>query len=272
MTDPMTGDELRRAVDEIGWWYHTIELAPGVETPGWFDNRPALGEIPFPKSLAGKRCLDVGTYDGFWAFAMERRGAAEVLAIDVIDPEQWEWPAGSEEAVKELIGSKKSAGRGFEIAKAALDSKVERRELSVYDLDPDDVGLFDFVYVGSLLLHLRDPIGALMKVRAICRDQLVLVDAIDLALTAMSPLRPAANLDGSGRPWWWKPNVAALTRMVEAAGFTVVVPPRRLYMKPGRSQPTAMPSARQLLTPDGRLAAITHLKGDPHAALLARVR
>ena len=36
-----------------------------------------------PASLAGKTALDVGTADGFWAFEMERRGAARVVAIDL---------------------------------------------------------------------------------------------------------------------------------------------------------------------------------------------
>src|SRR4029079_484608 len=38
-------------------WYHTLELAPGVETPGYFDHRPILHKLPIPASLAGQRCL-----------------------------------------------------------------------------------------------------------------------------------------------------------------------------------------------------------------------
>jgi tRNA (mo5U34)-methyltransferase len=271
VTDAPNAADLRRQVAEIEW-YHTLELAPGVVTPGWFDTRPALDAIPFPRDLGGKRCLDVGTYDGFWAFTMEARGAAEVVAVDIIDPRQWDWPAGSDDAVVAAIGGMKHAGRGFEIARQAFSSSVKRRELSIYDLDPADVGVFDFVYVGSLLLHLRDPVGALMRVRSVCRDELLLVDAVDLGLSAWSPRRPAATLDGHGRPWWWKPNLAGLARMAEAAGFTVVVPPRRFYMQPGLGQPHGMPSLRQLLRPVGREALVTHLKGDPHAALLARIR
>ena len=80
----MTAAELREQV-EGRQWYHTLELAPGVRTPGWFDLRETAAAL-LPASLAGRRCLDVGTFDGFWAFEMERRGAAEVIAIDILDP------------------------------------------------------------------------------------------------------------------------------------------------------------------------------------------
>ena len=90
-----TGDReaLRAEIDALEW-YHTIEIAPGVETPGWFDTRSVLSQIPFPDDLRSKRCLDVGTFDGFWAFEMERRGADDVVAIDVLDPDKWDWPVG----------------------------------------------------------------------------------------------------------------------------------------------------------------------------------
>src|SRR5919199_2075139 len=164
-------------------WYHTIELRPGVETPGWHDLRPVVKDVPFPAELAGRRCLDVGSFDGFWAFEMERRGAREVIAIDVLDPRRFDWPVGSDEAVIAEIGARKGEGRGFEVARAALGSSVERRELSVYDLTRAEVGTFDVVYLGSLLLHLRDPVGALERVHAVCDGELLLVDTIDLGLT-----------------------------------------------------------------------------------------
>src|SRR6478672_7410803 len=88
--------ELTEAISAIAW-YHTLELAPGVVTPGWLDHRGILADIPLPPSLAGKRCLDVGTFNGFWAFEMERRGG-EVVAIDVLDPVRWDWPFGSDQA------------------------------------------------------------------------------------------------------------------------------------------------------------------------------
>src|ERR687886_329868 len=177
----VTGDALRAEVEALDW-YHTLELAPGLETPGWFDTRPLAAELPWPE-LAGRRCLDVGSFDGFWAFEMERRGAREVVAIDVLDPRRFDWPVGSDEAVIAQIGARKGEGRGFEVARAALGSSVERRELSVYDLTRAEVGTFDVVYLGSLLLHLRDPVGALERVHAVCDGELLLVDTIDLGLT-----------------------------------------------------------------------------------------
>ena len=75
---------MEEAVDAVPLWYHTLELAPGVVTPGWFDLRPIVSLLPWP-DVRGKRCLDVGTYDGFLAFELERRGAAEVVATDISD-------------------------------------------------------------------------------------------------------------------------------------------------------------------------------------------
>lgn len=262
--DPATSLALRRE------WYHTIELAPGVVTPGWFDTRRVLAELPMPASLAGQRCLDVATFDGFWAFEMERRGASEVVGIDILDAREWDWPAGSSDEVMAAVGARKDGGTGFAIAREALGSSVERLEMSVYDLDPATVGEFDFVYLGSLLMHLRDPVGALQRVRSVCRGSLLLLDNIDLALTLRHPRRPMAALDAQGRPWWWTMNLAALVRAVEAAGFILEGEPRRIWMPPGRGHPSARLGPELLRSSEARKLLITALKGDPHASLTAR--
>jgi tRNA (mo5U34)-methyltransferase len=168
------------------------------------------------------------------------------------------------------LGERKRAGAGFELAREALGSAVERRELSVYDLDPADVGSFDFVYVGSLLLHLRDPVRALGAVRSVCSAEAVLVDAIDLAKTRRFPRQPVATLDGRGRPWWWKPNLAALARLAEAAGFELTRPPRRLYMPLGEGHPRRLRSPRLLLSAAGREELLNSWRGDPHGVIVAR--
>src|SRR3954465_3542410 len=128
-------DGARRAVASNPFWYHTIEVAPGVVTPGWFDLRPIVDLLPWP-DVRGKRCLDVGTADGFLAFELERRGAAEVgatagagqtlgddpaggVATDVADHTLWDYPARIRDRGIEfwiaVAGEKK--GEGFRIAR-----------------------------------------------------------------------------------------------------------------------------------------------------------
>jgi SAM-dependent methyltransferase len=254
-------------------WYHTIELRAGIETPGWFDVRTVAASLPWP-DLTGLRCLDVGTFDGFWAHEMLRRGAKEVVAVDILDPVRWDWPYGSSEKLVADLAARKREGDGFQFVCQALNEPVTRHELSVYDLHPDLVGEFDLVYVGSLLLHLRDPVRALESARAVCRPdgRLLLVDAIDVELTLRHPRRAVAELDAEGRPWWWKPNVAGLERMVRAGGFDQVGKTQRLYMPPGPGQllPRAKPS--MLRTSAGRETLVTKLRGNPHAAILGKPR
>jgi len=253
-------------------WYHTIELAPGVVTPGWLDTRKIADQVPFPASLAGKRCLDVATFNGFWAFEMERRGASEVVGIDVLDPADWDWPDGSDPETIAVLAERQAGGRGFEIAKRALGSAVERLERNVFDLDPADLGMFDVVYVGSLLVHLRDPVTALERVRSVCDGTLVVVDGVDPLLSLLFRRQPVATLDGVGRPWWWYGNPANLAQLVEVAGFEVITPPRRLYIPPGPGQQTAPLRPGLLRTRAGQMAFMVSWKGDPHASLLARPR
>lgn len=265
----MPAEKLADEVSQLDW-YHTFEFAPGVVTPGWMDTREIVSQIPFPASLEGLRCLDVATFNGFWAFEMERRGASEVIGIDVLDPEAWDWPAWSTRETIEAISRRHAGGAGFELAKRELGSSVERLDRSVYDLDPNDLGRFDLVYLGSLLIHLRDPVGALERVRAVCRGSLIVVDGIDLLLSTLFRRRPVAMLEGLARPWWWHPNTAALVRMIESAGFDVVDGPRRLYMPPGRGRPVNRFKPSALKTRQGRYSLTVAWRGDPHAVVVAR--
>src|SRR3954453_4625765 len=139
-------------------WYHTLEL-PGFTTSGVFDLRPVVGEYGLPGSLEGMRVLEVGTWDGFWAFEMEKRGAAEVIAIDLDDENELDWPP-RRRTPKEGV----KRGTGFEIAKELLGSNVQRVVRSVYHALPEDLGQFDLVFCGSVLIHLRDQMLALERI------------------------------------------------------------------------------------------------------------
>src|SRR5579862_1780783 len=104
-------------------WYHTLELGPGLVTDGWFDLRPYVPRYGLPERLDGLRCLDVGTWDGFWAFEMERRGG-EVVALDVPGEEELDWPPRRRPT--EL--SSEPRGAGFRLAAEAIGSRVQRVE------------------------------------------------------------------------------------------------------------------------------------------------
>src|SRR5207302_7668476 len=108
------------------------------------------------------RCLDVGTFDGFWAFEMERRGAGEVVALDIDDPVDLDWFYDERQRGPELVKSWGSGrGPGFIEAAALIGSTARRVGCSVYDLTESTAGRFDVVFCGALLLHLTDPVRAL---------------------------------------------------------------------------------------------------------------
>jgi tRNA (mo5U34)-methyltransferase len=264
--DPATA---RRLVAEHPLWYHTIDVAPGVTTPGWFDLRPITERLPWP-DVRGKRCLDVGPYDGFLAFELERRGAAEVLAVDIGAHEDWDWPVrmrGRSGALAEIAGPE--VGAGFEIARRLLGSRVERRVLSAYDLSPEEVGRFDVIVCGALMLHLRDPLRALEAIRSVCDGYFLSAEEIVIELSVLHRRRPLARLNGvDDLCQWWVPNAAGHRRMVEAAGFDVERRTRPYAVPFGPAHP---PPGRGLSTVRSALLTrlVTGARGVPYTAVLA---
>ncbi|MGI8427855.1 MAG: class I SAM-dependent methyltransferase [Solirubrobacteraceae bacterium] len=268
-------DDLAAEIAKEDFWYHTIELPGGIRTPGLFDMPRALSQVRLPDSLSGKRCLDMGTAEGFWAFEMERRGASEVIAMDLGEWSLVDWPPAygpPPERKMEVVPR-------FKLAREALGSSVEWVAGSVYDLRPEVHGEFDFVFLGSLLVHLRDPVGALIALRSVLRGELLVNDVVSLPLSLLSPRWPVAGLAKAEQPAWWIPNVAALRLLAEAAGYRVLASggPYLLRYGAGReSDPmqaqgaTTRPSLREL-----PLALIRTAKdriGVPHAWLLASPR
>ena len=231
-----------RALAENAVWYHTIELAPGVVTPGRVDLRRVAARV-LPDDLSGRRALDVGTFDGFWAFEMERRGA-QVVAIDVDTLEAAEWPPIHRATLERRARDWDiELGRGFRLAADALESSVERVICPVYELDPERIGgPVDFAFSGAILLHLRDPVRALERIAAslVPGGELRTMEPISLRMTLRSPRRPAGHFQAAQSEFnWWLPNTAGLAAWMRAAGFTAV---RRLRL----IRPPATERMRQL--------------------------
>lgn len=240
----MATESVRESLDaEIAaaTWYHTIELPGGISTPGFYDTPEIIKRFPFPENLEGKRCLDVGTANGFWAFEMERRGAAEVVAVDIDDPADYDWPEPLPERPTRPANRKEGADPGFQIAHRELGSSVERVVTRVYDLPIAGIGEFDFVYMGALMLHLRDPVKALAAVREVTKGEFISADSVSLSASLSHPLTAAGVLRGVGEPRWWTPNVLAYRRLVRAAGFDILDKGRIFFMPFGDGFPPPRP-------------------------------
>jgi tRNA (mo5U34)-methyltransferase len=270
----MNRSELSEAIASVPAWYHSMELAPGVVTPGYFDLRSIVDRLPWP-DVKGKRCLDIGTYDGFYAFELERRGAAEVIAIDVPDPHKWDWPPDAREnGPREAIEFNKGQhAPGFDVARKVLGSAVERRSMTIYEVSEAELGRFDVIVVGSLLLHLRDPLRALEAVRGVCDGTFLSVDEVRLSLRTRQPL---AEFNGSGNMvQWWVPNPAGHERMLFAAGFDITRREGPFAIPRGASHPLVdNPPRPTLHTLKQRIGqrVLAGGEGVPHQALLAKPR
>lgn len=212
-----------QALAENPVWYHTLELAPGVVTPGQIDHRPIADRL-LPPGLEGLRALDVATFDGFWAIELERRGA-EVVAIDIDSFAEVDLPPLRREEAEEAsrrIGVQ-LGGRGFRLATGILGSSARRVRCSVYDLAPEAIGgSVDFAFSADILIHLRDPVRALERVRGVLRPggRVRVMEPFSRRDTVLAPRRPVANFSAHHSLFnWWYPNVAAVRSWLEAAGF-----------------------------------------------------
>lgn len=207
-------------------WYHTLELAPGRVTEGWFDLRPHVRRYGLPERMEGMRALDVGTWDGFWAFELERRGA-DVVALDIDDERDLDWPP--RRRPKEFPDF--ARGRGFALAREVLGSRVERVTCSIYDALPADLGTFDLILCGSVLIHLRDQLLALERIANLCNGTFISAEEYD-RLSGLVPFPVSRyRADREKAVVFWQPSARTWKRMMWSAGFDRVSERCRFTMK-----------------------------------------
>ena len=219
ITDP---ELIRSLIAQHGRWFHEIELAPGIVTPGEDSNRlklPILDALGLPQDARGMRVLDLGCSDGYFSFELERRGA-EVVAVDFV-PEHY---------------------TGFAVARRVLGSRVEYRMDNVYNLSAEAYGRFDLTLFLGLLYHLRKPLAALDSVRSVMKDDgrlfvaTLLIDEYVLLPSGESTTLAALNPALAEIPLWqafprdslngdatncFAPNRRALEAALEDAQFRV---------------------------------------------------
>ncbi len=228
-TRPLDPDQIRRRVEELGPWFHDLDLA-GVRTaPDHFLFDYPAGKFRrfahvLPDDLTGKSVLDIGCNAGFYSFEMKRRGAGRVLGIDHDE----RYLAQARFAAEVL---------GFD--------DVEFQAGEVWDVGA--LGeRFDLVIFMGVLYHLRHPLLALDLIREHVAGDLLLFQSLTAGSTAHASPEPdyeffegvkALEQDGwplmyfvehrlAGDPTnWWVPNSAACAAMLRSAGFNLLAQP-----------------------------------------------
>ena len=202
--DSRVAEETRRQAARLSrlGWYHTIELPDGGVIEGLQSleqQRKRLRQFPIPEDLTGKRVLDVGAWDGWFSFEMERRGA-EVLAVD----------------------STKNT-RLLE-ARQLLGSRIEYHIADICRLTAKDIGTFDIVLFLGVLYHVKHPLVALENVCGLCRDMACIESFVTDTDPHAAPLMEfyetnelRGQLDN-----WVGPNLSCLLAFCRTAGFARV--------------------------------------------------
>ncbi len=231
--------QIRARVDQVPFWWHSIDLGGGVVTPG--SKTPAVLDAELARlklgDLRGKTVLDIGSYDGYFAFAAERLGAERVVALDhyVWSFDLGEYmkyrddcvkrgaPVSAPHALPDLWRPDELPGRrGFDVAHEALGSRVEVIIGDVIDYDLDALGSFDVVLYLGVLYHMRHPLLALERVAQVTRGvALIETQAESFRGTERLPIcrfveGDELNHDPTN---WWTFNGAALLSLCRAAGF-----------------------------------------------------
>ena len=261
-------------------WYHSIQLAPGLVTPGRLSAEALarqLRTVRLPDNLQGKTVLDIGAYDGFYSFAAEERGAARLVALD-----HYVWSTDTPAYMAEwrrtlrdghLMPAKHESRywhpdtlpgkRPFDLAHAARNSRVTAVVGDFMAMDLAPLGQFDVVLFLGVLYHLTDPLGALRRVaRVTAPDGLAIIEteameAVGLHDRAYCEFFPGEELNHDASNWW-APNATALDGLCHAAGFQEVTiltpratPGRRARLRAAlrvlRGQPAGPPIRYRLI-------------------------
>lgn len=188
-------------------WFHRIKLSNGEYTPGVCHHGPDGGTWPttrfgLPENLTGKTVLDIGSWDGFFSFEAERRGA-KVDAMDAPETEGGNW----------------GATKGFSYAHKDLNSKVNFFEGNIETTNLSKP--YDFVLFFGVLYHLKSPTLGLDNA---CK----LSNNIILIETAISRINNVPNLEFRpghvGDPTnYYYPNILWLEEQLNKNGFKAEV-------------------------------------------------
>jgi tRNA (mo5U34)-methyltransferase len=193
-----------RYAEQVGW-FHSFDFGNGIVADGaasLVSLSKRITSLGFD-GLDGRTFLDIASWDGFYAFEAERRGASRVLATDYFC-----WLGGG--------WGKKD---GFILAREILQSKVADKDIEVQDLSPETVGMWDVVLFSGIFYHMRDPIRALAAAASVAKERLIVETHIyndPLPVPLMQYLPRVPNNETSN---YWRPNTAMILLLLKEFGF-----------------------------------------------------
>jgi len=199
-------EEIKKHLEQNNTWYHTMNIN-GIQTKNTRTSSQYQMWISqvIPDDLTGKNILDVGCADGFYSFLCEQRNANRILAIDY---EGFDIQKKMSESEKEININ------NFELHKKFLDSKVEYRNLDVYDIDLINE-TFDFVLFFGVYYHLENLIYALKKIYSVVNGSIFLAGHI---LESENPIMYYYDTSQTrDNPNWFSPIVASPQCLINIA-------------------------------------------------------
>jgi tRNA (mo5U34)-methyltransferase len=213
----LTEEEIRhykQKIDEYGktvHWFHSLDLGNGLFTSGFATQESLekrLRSLQIPDDLTGMTFLDIGSWDGYYAFEAEARGASRVMATDFFC-----W-----------VGAGWGRKDGFLLAREILGSKVEDKNIEVQDISPATVGMWDIVLFSGIFYHLRDPIPAMQAAASVASKCMIVETHIDQDDMSQPMMRyvPRDRIIGNETSNWWRPNSAMILMLLKELGFNRV--------------------------------------------------
>ena len=96
--------------------------------------------------------------------------------------------------------------------------RARREEITVYDIDPHRLGTFDFVFCASMLMHVRDPILGIQRMRDCCSPDGRLI--VSISTTMSDAEEPIAKFVGEWNQCnWWQMSPRALDEILKCCDF-----------------------------------------------------
>lgn len=142
-----------------------------------------------PEDLTGKSFIDIGCWEGEFCKQAVRRGATQVVGIDMCTSPQ----------LKQNIKEHK-----FDFIQMDIQSE---KFLTL--------PRFDIVSFCGVLYHLENPISALYRIRTICRQKLYIESLISLKHQDSSMMEFFPGMPSR----WWAPNQKCMEDMLRVTGF-----------------------------------------------------